>query len=48
MIPPRSMVAGVPAKVRRQLSDDEVANIRTNAQMYQHLVTMHRGQDHQG
>lgn len=48
VIPPRSMVAGVPAKVRRQLGDDEVANIRTNAQLYQQLVTMHRGQDHEG
>ena len=29
VIPPRSMVAGVPGKVRRELSDDEVAPIRT-------------------
>ncbi|GJF15940.1 gamma carbonic anhydrase family protein [Mycolicibacterium cyprinidarum] len=43
VIPPRSMVAGVPGKVRRELSDDEVANIRTNALLYQQLVTLHRG-----
>ncbi len=42
VIPPRSMVAGVPAKVRRDLSDDEASNIRTNALLYQELVSMHR------
>ena len=42
MIPPRSMVAGVPGKVRRELSDDEVAHIRTNALLYQELVELHR------
>ncbi len=43
VIPPRSMVAGVPGKIRRELSDEEVANIRTNAQMYQQLLALHRG-----
>ena len=42
VIPPRSMVAGVPGKVRRELSDDEVAPIRTNALLYQDLVKLHR------
>ncbi len=42
VIPPRSMVAGVPGKIRRELSDEEVSNIRTNALMYQQLVTLHR------
>lgn len=42
VIPPRSMVAGVPGKVRRELSDEEVSNIRTNALMYQELVKLHR------
>jgi carbonic anhydrase/acetyltransferase-like protein (isoleucine patch superfamily) len=42
VIAPRSMVAGVPGKVRRELSDEEVSNIQTNALMYQHLVTLHR------
>ena len=42
VIPPRSIVAGVPGKVRRDLSDEEVSNIRTNALMYQELVKLHR------
>jgi carbonic anhydrase/acetyltransferase-like protein (isoleucine patch superfamily) len=43
VIPPRSMVAGVPAKVRRELSDDEVAGNRMNGQVYRHLAEVHRG-----
>jgi carbonic anhydrase/acetyltransferase-like protein (isoleucine patch superfamily) len=42
VIPPGSMVAGVPGKVRRELSDDEIAGIRTNAVLYQELVKVHR------
>jgi carbonic anhydrase/acetyltransferase-like protein (isoleucine patch superfamily) len=42
VIPPRSMVAGVPAKVRRELSDDEVAGNAMNAQVYRHLADVHR------
>ncbi|MGZ8801436.1 MAG: gamma carbonic anhydrase family protein [Mycobacterium sp.] len=42
VIPPRSMVAGVPGRVRRGLSDDEISNIRTNAVLYQDLVKLHR------
>lgn len=34
VIPPRSLVAGVPAKVRRSLSDDEVAAMKLNADTY--------------
>jgi carbonic anhydrase/acetyltransferase-like protein (isoleucine patch superfamily) len=34
IIPPRSLVAGVPAKVRREISDDELAAIRSNADNY--------------
>jgi len=34
IVPPRSLVAGVPAKVRRELTDDEVAAIRYNAATY--------------
>lgn len=45
VIPPRSMVAGVPGKVRRELSDDEAANIRTNALLYQELVKLHRSEE---
>ena len=42
VIPAGSMVAGVPGKVRRELSDDEMAGIRTNAKLYQELVKLHR------
>lgn len=42
VIPPGSMVAGVPGKVRRELSEDEIAGIRTNALLYQELVKVHR------
>ncbi len=42
VIPPRSMVAGVPGKVRRDLSDAEVTHNRNNAQVYQALVELHR------
>jgi len=37
-IPPRSLVVGVPAKVVRELTDDEVARVRRNASLY----TVHR------
>jgi len=42
VIPPRSLVAGVPGRVRRELGDDEVAANRLNAQAYQHLIDVHR------
>jgi carbonic anhydrase/acetyltransferase-like protein (isoleucine patch superfamily) len=34
VIPPRSLVAGVPAKVRRELTDDEVDALHANAARY--------------
>jgi carbonic anhydrase/acetyltransferase-like protein (isoleucine patch superfamily) len=34
VVPPRSLVAGVPAKILRQVSDEEVAAIRRSAQGY--------------
>jgi carbonic anhydrase/acetyltransferase-like protein (isoleucine patch superfamily) len=43
VVPPRSLVAGVPAKVRRELSDAELAGNRANASVYEDLVTLHRG-----
>ena len=43
VIPPRSLVAGVPAKVRRELTDAELEGNRLNAQVYQHLAEQHRG-----
>jgi carbonic anhydrase/acetyltransferase-like protein (isoleucine patch superfamily) len=33
-IPPRSLVAGIPGKVRRELTDDEVAALHDNAARY--------------
>ncbi len=36
-IPPRSLVAGVPAAVKRAVSEDEVARIRLNAERYVEL-----------
>jgi carbonic anhydrase/acetyltransferase-like protein (isoleucine patch superfamily) len=41
IIPPRSLVAGVPGKVRRELSDDEVAGIRHNAEVYLEHTRVH-------
>jgi carbonic anhydrase/acetyltransferase-like protein (isoleucine patch superfamily) len=45
VIPPRSLVAGVPAKVRRELTDDEVAGLARNAETYAEraLVYANRG-----
>ena len=42
VVPPRSLVAGVPGRVRRELSDVEIANNRDNADIYQRLVELHR------
>ena len=41
VIPPGSLVAGVPAKVRRELTDDERAGILRNAQAYREHVVEH-------
>ncbi|QGN31715.1 gamma carbonic anhydrase family protein [Microlunatus sp. Gsoil 973] len=42
VIPPRSLVAGVPGKVRRELSDAEVDKVITNARHYRDLTASHR------
>jgi carbonic anhydrase/acetyltransferase-like protein (isoleucine patch superfamily) len=42
VIPPRSLVAGVPAKVRRELTDEEIAGVRQNASHYVELAARHR------
>jgi len=34
VIPPRSLVAGVPGKVRRQLTDEEIASMHGNSERY--------------
>lgn len=41
-VPPRSLVAGVPAKVRRQLTDEEVERLHANAEAYLALRDAHR------
>lgn len=40
-IPPGSLVAGVPGKVRRQLSDDEQRAVVANADVYVDLTRQH-------
>ena len=42
IVPPRSLVAGVPGKVRRAVTDDELAGIRENAQHYLQHAEAHR------
>lgn len=42
VIPPRSLVTGVPGRVRRDLSEPEVANNRHNAGVYRRLTELHR------
>ena len=42
VIPPRSLVAGVPGKVRRELSDTDLQRIRANAEGYVGLKDIHR------
>lgn len=37
VVPPRSLVAGVPAKVKRGVSDEELERTRTNAEHYVEL-----------
>src|SRR5918993_4576581 len=41
-IPPRSLVAGVPGKVRRELTDEEFARVVANAEHYRELAAQHR------
>ncbi|WP_324644535.1 gamma carbonic anhydrase family protein [Pseudarthrobacter sp. LT1] len=42
VVPPRSLVAGVPAKVRRELTDEEFDGVRANAARYVELSAKHR------
>ncbi|MCP3821790.1 gamma carbonic anhydrase family protein [Streptomyces sp. A3M-1-3] len=41
-VPPGSLVAGVPAKVRRELTEEEREGIKLNAMMYLELAKGHR------
>lgn len=42
-VPPGSLVAGVPARVRRELTEEERAVVRLNAEHYVALAEVHRG-----
>lgn len=42
VVPARSLVTGVPGRVRRELSDAEVINNRHNAAVYRRLIDVHR------
>lgn len=42
-VPARSLVAGVPATVRRSVTDEELAKIRRNADTYRELGRTYRG-----
>lgn len=42
VVPPRSLVAGVPGKVRRELTDEEYDSVRANAARYVELAAKHR------
>lgn len=41
-IPPGSLVTGVPAKIKRELTPEEREGIRANAEMYLELARRHR------
>lgn len=42
IVPPGSMVAGVPAKVGRELTDEEKRGILRNAEVYREHIVAHR------
>ena len=42
-VPPRSLCLGVPAKVIRELSDEEVAHLIEHAENYEKLALVHAG-----
>lgn len=44
VIPPRSLVAGVPAKVRREITDEEYEKIQRNYRSYLELSAAHRAE----
>lgn len=43
-VPPGSLVAGVPAKVRRELTAEEREGLTLNGTMYAELAKAHRDQ----
>jgi carbonic anhydrase/acetyltransferase-like protein (isoleucine patch superfamily) len=44
VVPPGSLVAGVPGKVRRELTEEERAGIRTNAENYRTRLGIYRAE----
>lgn len=42
VVPARSLVTGVPGRVRRELSNAEVANNQHNAELYRRSLDLHR------
>ncbi|MDT0435729.1 MULTISPECIES: gamma carbonic anhydrase family protein [Streptomyces] len=46
-VPPGSLVAGVPAKVRRELTEEERQGVTLNGTLYADLATAHR-ETHEG
>ncbi len=44
IVPPGSLVAGVPAKVRRELSPEEIEGIRNNAANYRMRLEVYRAE----
>ncbi len=44
VIPPRSLVAGVPGKVRRELTDEEIAALHGNAARYVTRAVVYRSE----
>jgi len=42
IVPPRSLVAGVPGKVRRELTDEEYEGVRSGATNYLEISNLHR------
>ena len=43
VVPPRTLVAGVPGKIRRDLTDDEIAHLHQNARTYEAHRDLHAG-----
>lgn len=42
VVSPRSLVSGVPGRVRRELSEAEVVHNQHNAEAYRHLLDLHQ------
>lgn len=48
VVPPRTLVTGVPCKVRRELRPEEIAGLAASAQHYVDLATRYRAQPEPG